>query len=72
MLDSLIQYSLIRQCTGIARGRDEQLNRWPSAFQGEMAVRTSPLTVRLIRPDDRIQIGVQDRPHVSTAVVSTA
>ena len=42
-------------------------------FSGERPSPHESTTVRLIRPDDLLgHLGVQDRPHVSTAVVSTA
>src|SRR5262245_27098366 len=62
------------------------LGRWPCEvevavltavstfrFSGECPGPRESITVRLIRPDDRLgHLGVQDRPHVSTAGVSTA
>ena len=42
-------------------------------FSGECPGPHESTTVRLIRPDDLLgHLGVQDRPHVSTTVVSTA
>jgi len=41
-------------------------------FSGECPGPRESTTVRLIRPDDPLgHLGVQDRPHVSTTVVST-
>ena len=52
-------------------------NGWPRLvairFSGECPRPRESTAVRLIRPDDLLgHLGVQDRPHVSTAVVSTA
>ena len=54
----------------VAWGREEAV---AVRFSGERPGPRESTAVRLIRPDDLLgHLGVQDRPHLSTAVVSTA